>query len=119
MRLLVCGGRVYSDEKAARAILDYCHAETPITVIIEGGARGADSFARQWARKNAVPVATFPADWSQGPKGGPARNQKMVDEGQPDGAVAFPGGKGTADMVRRLKAADVPVWQPSAFISSK
>jgi predicted Rossmann-fold nucleotide-binding protein len=31
---------------------------------------------------------------------------------KPDGVVAFPGGDGTADMVRRARAAGVKVWEP-------
>jgi hypothetical protein len=33
----------------------------------------------------------------------------MLLEGKPDLVVAFPGGKGTADMVRRARKANVPV----------
>jgi hypothetical protein len=36
----------------------------------------------------------------------------MIDEGCPDKIVAFPGGKGTADMIRRAEAAQIPVWRP-------
>ena len=33
----------------------------------------------------------------------------MLDEGKPDLVVAFPGGTGTADMIRRAKKAGVEV----------
>jgi hypothetical protein len=33
----------------------------------------------------------------------------MIDEGKPDLVVAFPGGRGTADMVKRAKKANVEV----------
>jgi hypothetical protein len=36
-----------------------------------------------------------------GRSGGPKRNQQMLEEGKPDLVLAFPGGRGTADMVRR------------------
>jgi len=36
----------------------------------------------------------------------------MIDEGKPDGVVAFPGGRGTEDMVRRAAAAGLKVWFP-------
>jgi predicted Rossmann-fold nucleotide-binding protein len=35
------------------------------------------------------------------------RNQKMLDKGKPDLVVAFPGGRGTSDMISR--AIKVPV----------
>jgi predicted Rossmann-fold nucleotide-binding protein len=33
----------------------------------------------------------------------------MLAEGRPDAVIAFPGGKGTADMVRKARAAGLPV----------
>ena len=47
-------------------------------------------------------------DWKKyGKKAGPLRNQQMLEEGKPDLVVAFPGGNGTADMVRRAKKANI------------
>ena len=44
-------------------------------------------------------------------KAGPLRNQRMLDEGKPDLVVAFPGGGGTKDMVRRSVKAGVPIHE--------
>ena len=50
------------------------------------------------------------ADWEKlGRKGGPIRNQLMLDEGRPDLVVAFPGRRGAADMVRRARTACIEV----------
>ena len=99
MRILVCGGRDFVDYERLERVLDASGA----TLIIHGGARGADSLAGAWAKKRNVPVLVFYADWSVGRKAGILRNQKMLDEGKPDKVIAFPGGRGTADMVRRAK----------------
>jgi hypothetical protein len=40
------------------------------------------------------------------------RNTQMLAEGRPDGVVAFPGGRGTANMVRQAAAAGLGVWFP-------
>ena len=40
---------------------------------------------------------------------GHIRNQQMIDEGKPDLVVAFKGGTGTADMVRRAKKHNIKV----------
>jgi len=40
------------------------------------------------------------------------RNQQIIDDGKLDGVVAFPGGTGTADMIRRAKKAGLEVWKP-------
>jgi hypothetical protein len=101
MRLLVCGGRHYRDERSLRRVLDAALRTGDLT-LIAGGARGADRLARQWAVDRGVPCATYPADWDQhGPAAGSIRNQQMLDDGRPDMVLAFPGGRGTADMVER------------------
>ena len=57
-----------------------------------------------------IPVERFPADWSEyGKAAGAIRNQQMLDEGTPDLVVAFPGGNGTLDMVRRSQRAGIKV----------
>lgn len=95
-----------------------CHGDviaqwlTP-TVIIHGDARGADTLADAWAQRHKVAVVSFPANWEKdGRSAGNKRNQQMLDVGRPDLVVAFPGGAGTADMVKRALAAGVEVYQP-------
>lgn len=110
MRLLVCGGRDYDDGVTIFGVLDHLHAQLPAALIIHGAARGADTWAKSWARTRGVPHLPFPADWDQeGRAAGVLRNQRMLEEGKPDQVLAFPGGVGTADMVRRARAAGVPV----------
>lgn len=110
MRLLVCGGRDFADAGRAYKVLDAMHRALGIDVVIEGNARGADRIAGFWARKNRVTNLKFPADWNaHGKAAGPIRNQRMLDEGKPSHVLAFPGGRGTADMVRRARDAGVQV----------
>jgi len=102
MRVLVCGGRDFWDRMGAFAALDEIHSHTPITAIISGCARGADTIGIEWAEQMHIRIDRFPADWkTHGKAAGPLRNQQMLDEGCPDLVVAFPGGSGTADMVKR------------------
>lgn len=92
----------------AREALDELHHGPlgPITKVIQGGAKGGDARGREWAEANHVPVKTFQAHWHELKKAaGPIRNQEMLDKGKPDYGVKFPGGKGTADMLHRAKAA--------------
>lgn len=107
MRILVTGGRDYKNRTLVHATLEnYPY----ISLLVEGGAQGADRLAREWALHRKVPQRTFHADWKQhGKSAGPKRNQQMLDETKPDLVIAFPGGAGTADMVRRAEVANIKV----------
>lgn len=108
MKILVCGGRDFLDRSRVCSALERLGVK--VTALIHGAARGADTLAANWAGSQGIPRKAFPADWSKdGIAAGPIRNAKMLKEGQPDLVVAFPGGKGTWDMVRRARAAKVPV----------
>lgn len=108
MRVLVCGGRDFQDARGLFASLDGLVPRP--TLIIQGGAFGADALASEWAYKRDVLERQFPADWKRhGRAAGPIRNQQMLEKGKPELVVAFPGGIGTADMVRRARAAGVRV----------
>lgn len=114
MRLLVCGGRDFSDEKALREWMNEAVGANRDVTIIHGGARGADRLAGEIAAKAGVKVLVFPAKWDEhGRRAGPVRNQQMLDEGKPDLVLAAPGGAGTADMIRRAKAAGIEVLEPA------
>ena len=111
-KVLVCGGRDFADVGLVNDVLNNLHRDERFSALIHGHAPGADSLAAQWAASRNITRLGFRADWKKhGKAAGPFRNQKMLDEGQPDLVVAFPGGRGTADMVRRAKLADVHVIQ--------
>ena len=108
--VLVCGGRSYSDARAVNIALSVIHQIDRIGLIVHGGAEGADRLADNWAAAKNVSIRRFPADWDRFGKGaGPKRNQQMLDEQHIDLVVAFPGGKGTEDMIRRAMKEGVPV----------
>lgn len=111
MRILVTGGRKFEDAAYVNEILSAIHQEEGgIEVLINGGAPGADTLGKGWALANGIPVATYEPDWKKfGKSAGPRRNQRMLEMEKPDLVVAFPGGRGTADMVGRAMAAGVQV----------
>ncbi len=112
LRLLVCGGRDFADKRILDAALSEMQAKHGIAAIIQGAAAGADTLAAEWGRSKGVPVEAFPADWETHRRAaGPIRNKQMLDEGRPDAVLAFPGGRGTANMVRQAEAAGVRVWK--------
>ncbi|WP_200911707.1 DUF2493 domain-containing protein [Mesorhizobium sp. 1M-11] len=114
MRVLVCGGRDYTNRILVWRTLDGLQAIHGRLTIIQGGASGADQLARHWCYRKAHSVLMInePADWRRrGRAAGPIRNQRMIDEHRPELVIAFPGGNGTADMVERAKAAGIPIQE--------
>jgi hypothetical protein len=115
VRVLVTGGRDYNEpDRLSEVLTDIWRrrAAWGDLVIIHGGARGADFLANTWASAHMLQVRRFGAMWDRyGKAAGAIRNQQMLDEGKPDLVVAFPGGRGTADMVRRARANGVEVQE--------
>jgi hypothetical protein len=120
MRVLVFGGRDYWKKGKVFRTLDDVHRETPVTKLIEGGATGADRCGRYWAQSKGVQIETYEADWDDmqaeivvprknkfgkwyNAAAGNLRNVKMLKESEPDMAIEFPGGPGTADMHRLVQ----------------
>lgn len=106
MRVLVCGGRNYTDYETIRTELNKIW---DISEIIHGGARGADSLAGRYAEENSIPCIRVSALWDQyGKSAGYRRNVEMLTY-NPDVVLAFPGSKGTAMMIKLAKEANVKV----------
>jgi len=108
---LICGGRNFTDWEMFRSAMgDLIRLRGCPDLIVHGAARGADTFADKWAEVMALDVHRYPADWkAHGKSAGPIRNQQMLDARKPSLVVAFPGGKGTADMIARARKAGIDV----------
>ncbi|WP_255015707.1 SLOG family protein [Cyanobium sp. BA20m-p-22] len=101
--------------------------------LLHGGARGADRAIGRAAFQLGWPVEVLPADWRRhGRAAGPIRNRELLElaisraEALSSAAVpvsvlvvAFPGGAGTASLVREARrlAAHAPVPLSVAQIS--
>ena len=101
--------------------------------LLHGGARGADRTIGRAAFQLGWPVEVLPADWRRhGRAAGPIRNRELLElaisraEALSSAAatvsvlvVAFPGGAGTASLVREARrlAAHAPVPLSVAQIS--
>jgi hypothetical protein len=111
MRILVCGGRKYEDtDHVYQVLAEYCRG--PVT-LIHGAALGADALAVKAAQKLGYPTEGYPADWQlHGKVAGPIRNAAMIDSGV-DLVIAFAGGSGTRDTVKRAEKAKIPVRHES------
>ncbi len=108
MKLAVIGSRTFTDFKYLSKILQFHEC----TQIISGGARGADSLAKQYAAEKGISYIEFLPDWdNQGRKAGIFRNIKIVDAA--DEIVAFWDGKskGTAHSLELAEEAGKPVYK--------
>lgn len=104
-RVLVCGGREYTDREYVFFVLD----SLKIDAIIQGGANGADFCARCWAKIRGVSCIDVEANWRlHGKSAGPIRNAEMLTH-KPDYVLAFPGGRGTQNMIDLAKAAGLRI----------
>jgi len=112
MKVLVCGGRDFTNFDLLERSLNTVNEAYGPLIIIHGNARGADTLAGQYAVKYGLPLQVYPANWDLHKKAaGFIRNQQMLDEGKPDVIVAFPGGRGTEDMIKRGLKVGVKVIQ--------
>ena len=129
-RVLVTGGRNYAESGRVAAALDKLESIYGPLVVIQGGATGADAFAREWCEPRPhCKLIDEPAKWNDiatppvvrrrrrdgtfyNAAAGGIRNQLMLDQHKPVVVLAFKGGSGTADMVKRAVAAGVPVIFP-------
>jgi hypothetical protein len=107
-RVIICGGRDFKGRPDHIRWLNELDNVSLFHTIISGGARGADKFGEFWGWCREKRVVVVPADWDvHGKAAGPYRNQAMIDNHHPDLVVAFPGGRGTADMINRAEMAGI------------
>ncbi len=112
MKVLVTGGRNFSNRKLLEQALDMINETQQITSLVTGGCKtwsslfreyiGADYLAECWAIEQAIPVHRHEAKWQlYGRKAGPIRNRMMLRLHEDvEYVIAFKGGRGTQDMVR-------------------
>lgn len=135
--VIVCGSRNWADRQMIVVELTKLEAQNPDLIVVEGGARGADRMAGQWAaqaRQRGIGWLRIPAQWTEHhPQwcpgdwcalrgrcvaAGGRRNQQMLDyalQAERQYVLAFKDGfdwamkkGGTEDMVKRAKGVGVP-----------
>ena len=89
--------------------LDLFINPTHVGCVVAGGAKGVDTLARQWARRNKIEFVEYPAHWDKfGKKAGILRNHEMIDFC--DILISFWDGKskGTKETIEYAKKTGVP-----------
>lgn len=133
-RILVTGGRDWDDRDHVHRVLAGL-VTAPVPVLVHGDQGryrdgrlvGLDRVAARVAEELGWRTEPHPAWWdgpcspscppghrrrrgfgTYCPTAGPRRNRAMAELGA-DLCIVWPGGRGTADMVRRARAAGIPV----------
>ena len=78
--LLIAGTRTYEDYEQFSFVTDNAlnNHSAEDTVIISGGATGADALAERYAKERNIEMIVMPADWNKyGKSAGPMRNRAM------------------------------------------
>ena len=103
-RVIICGGRDFSDLELCFDSLDHFLAGYDAAEIVSGHARGADLLGEAYARAHRLKLSVFKADWKRYGRGaGPVRNRQMLEYAMEETAlvIAFWDGKskGTKNMI--------------------
>jgi hypothetical protein len=79
-KILIAGSRGFTDYLKFKGYVDkfLSSLDKKDIMIIEGGAKGTDHMAHQYAVEKNIDVKTYPADWeTHGKKAGMIRNREM------------------------------------------
>lgn len=112
-RVVVAGGRYYSDYPAAKKYIDSCIERIKDEyelIFVSGGCSGADELGERYAREHGYAVERYPADWYRyGNAAGPIRNKEMARVA--DYVICFWDGesRGTKSMIKFAKSLGKPV----------
>jgi hypothetical protein len=117
----IVGSRYYQDyETFKKKINEWIGTNGQITMIISGGATGADSLAERYADEYNIQKLIYNVskeDWNKhGKAAGPIRNSKIINyletiDSEHRHLIAFPqaNSKGTLDIINKAKQKQIPV----------
>lgn len=102
MKVAVVGSRTFTDYNLLRQTLDTLYPQ--VSLIVSGGAKGADSLAERYAKEEGISTLIFKPDWkTHGKAAGFIRNKDIVEAA--DLVVAFWDGlsKGTKNSMEHAE----------------
>ena len=82
MKLLITGSRNFKDAAAFKLAIEEVQKRhnKNITILLHGGAKGADTLAQNWAEENKIPTQIIKPDYQKHPaKSAPLiRNKELI-----------------------------------------
>ena len=112
MKILITGSREWTNTEIIKNAIEFHSKPSEDTIIIHGGAKGADAIADQLAIQFGWSRIIYPANWTlHGKSAGPTRNKFMLVSSKPDVVLAFPttSSRGTWDCVNTAKLLNLKV----------
>lgn len=106
MKLAVIGSRNFNNKECLYKHLTQFNSQCPISEIVSGGAKGADSLGFDWAVNHNIPTKIFKPDWAKYGKGaGFIRNKDIINNSEY--VIAFwdgisKGTKNSIDLAKKL-----------------
>lgn len=100
MKVAVIGSRGFNDYELVKTTLSSLN----ITLLVSGGAKGADSLGERYAKENNINTLIFKPDWEKhGKAAGMIRNTDIVNNAET--IIAFWDGesKGTKDSITKAE----------------
>ena len=100
MKVAVIGSRGFNNYELLKDTL----SKINITLLVSGGAMGADTLGEQYAKENDIETKIFLPDWEKhGRSAGMLRNTDIINESEV--VIAFWDGssKGTLDSINKAK----------------
>jgi len=102
LRTIIAGSR--SIESYIELLKAISKIDFKITVVISGGAHGADKLGEKYAKRHGIPLEIYEANWDRYGKGaGHIRNSLMADKAE--ALICLWDGKsnGSANMIKKAR----------------
>ena len=109
-KIIVAGSRNFMVKDFVFKKLDEIIKGYKNVEIVEGGAKGVDYLAKQYAIEHNIPCKEFPANWNlYGRSAGILRNKDMASYS--DVLIAFyNGSRGTSNMIKGAKDKGLDIY---------
>lgn len=102
MKVAVIGSRTFNDYEEVKRTLSAIN----ITLLVSGGAKGADTLGEQYAKENNIPTKIFYPDWEKhGKAAGMIRNTDIINEAELVVAFWDQKSNGTKDSLQKAEKA--------------
>jgi hypothetical protein len=94
----------------ANAIQQWISEHGPVTRVLCGDCRGADTFGRHWAETVGVSVLRYQPDWDRyGKAAGPFRNRAMVRDADGLVVVRYRDSRGSKNVLGLAQEKGIPI----------